>query len=84
MADQKLMVSQFQVGAMWMGVAEPWRRKIMAATMTRSAPSTHMAHAPTFSVHLPIFMPTRLVPSATQMATSEMASRKTRLPASQA
>jgi len=84
MVDQKLTVSQFQAGAMRRGVADPCRLKITAATVTSSAPITHVAQAPTFSVHLPIFMPIRLVPSAIQMATSDMASRNTRLSASQA
>ena len=77
------MVSQFQVGAMWMGVAEPRRPKISAATVTSSAPSSQVAQAPTFSVHLPIFMPIMLVPSATQIAMSDMDTRNTRLSTSQ-
>ncbi len=84
MVDQKLTVSQFQVGAMRMWVADPCLLKITAAMVTSSAPSTHVAHAPAFSVHLPIFMPIRLVPSAIQMATSDTPSRNTRLSASQA
>ena len=75
MLDQKFRVPQFQVGRISSGVAGPRCFQATAATAANSAVMIHADAPPAFSVHFPIFIPMRLVPSATQMATSEMAIR---------
>ena len=79
MFDQKVTVPQFHRGRKCMGVAGPRRTQAAAATTTSTAPKPQAAPPPTFSSHFPMCMPTRLVPSATQMATSDTASKAARL-----
>src|SRR5438270_11456203 len=81
MVAQNLTVSQHQTGAISIGVALPRLIHTSAAVAISSAPSSQVAEAPMFSVHLPILRPIILVPSAIQMAASDAVTRYIRLSA---
>ena len=72
-APKNPSVSQLQAGAkfmgVFMGVALPRRIQPAAPAPTSRNPSIHAVRPPRFSVHLPIRIPTMLVPSAIQMET---------------
>src|ERR1017187_7356174 len=84
MVDQKLTVSQFQCGIRCMGVARPRLAQTSAAATANNPPSSQVAAAPAFSVHLPILTPAMLAPSATQIAANDAPTRKSRSPARRA
>ena len=75
MVDQ-LMVSQFHVGAMWIGVAELWRLKMTTATVTSSAPSSHMANAACFPSPLAHLHTDQVGAERDPMATSDGEQRR--------
>ena len=82
MVAQKLTVPQFHRGTKSRRVAGPRCTHTRVASTTKTPLTIHVAVPPMFSVHLPTFMPTRLVPSAIQMAVMAAASRYTRPPGS--